>query len=127
MLNPDLNKEAALRAENRRMSRDLEGWKLRAGKLTDQAASATRLAHSREGGGALGSDASAEGRGRALEEENQRLRTQLAQAEARHAERLDDLDHNYREAVRLNVKYEEAIHELGHRAHLDVSRILHGA
>jgi hypothetical protein len=129
MLNPTMNKEAELRAETRRMSRELEGWKLRAGKLTEQVASATRLSQSLEASGASpakGGEGEWRGRLERLEQENQRLRVQVEQGEARHAEGLEDLNHNYREAVRLNVKYEEAIHELGSRAHLDVTRILQG-
>jgi DNA-binding Lrp family transcriptional regulator len=105
---PEEGAESFLATENRRLKRDLDLWRSRTSKLTEELADDTSL----RGTGLVTSDNALLSKARALERENVTLKTKLASQNPAILEELEDLKYNYKESIKTNVKYEAAIKEL---------------
>lgn len=105
---PEEGSESILASENRRLKRDLDLWRSRTSKLTEELADDTSL----RGTGLVTTDHALLSKARALERENVTLKTKLASQNPAILEELEDLKFNYKESIKINVKYEAAIKEL---------------
>ncbi|KAJ3055080.1 hypothetical protein HK097_011570 [Rhizophlyctis rosea] len=115
MLNPDKDVTNGMANEVRRLNRELEMWRARATKLTEQVAASSMP--SRAAG-------SAESGYSELEKENQQLKEQLSKFTPSLLEELEDLRHNYRDCVELNVRYEAAVTALCGRLGVPIADVL---
>jgi archaellum component FlaC len=77
LMNPDTDEQSRLIAENRRINREMDMWKIRATKLSQEAARKNTSSDS----------------------------TRLLEMR----QELDDLRHNYKESLRLNMQYEQRL------------------
>ncbi|TPX68705.1 hypothetical protein SpCBS45565_g02947 [Spizellomyces sp. 'palustris'] len=127
-LKTDKNETTNLAAENRKLSRELEMWRVRATKLTEQIASETSRSRQhvvKPGGEVASRDASPsalprdseelaalQSRLNQVERENAELKDELAAFDPAFFEELEDLKWNYRESVRVNLQYEDIIRDL---------------
>ncbi|KNC97427.1 uncharacterized protein SPPG_09464 [Spizellomyces punctatus DAOM BR117] len=139
-LKTDNNETTNLAAENRKLSRELEMWRVRATKLTEQIASETSRSrqHVVKPGGedatrgaspsALPRDseelAALQNRLDQVERENAELKDELAAFDPAFFEELEDLKWNYRESVRVNLQYEEIIRDLCEKAGVSPHAVL---
>jgi hypothetical protein len=105
---PEDGAESFLTTENRRLKRDLDLWRSRTTKLTQELADDTSL----RGTGLVTTDQALLSKARALERENVILKTKLESQNPDILEELEDLKYNYKESIKTNVKYEAAIAEL---------------
>ena len=115
LMKPDSSEQARLMGENRRLMRELEIWMTRANKLSETVAQKD-----------LGIASYHSNHIATTEKQNQQLTKRVAEleAEARDLrstnpkiyEELDDLKHNYRECMKLNVLLEQKLKNLeGHQ------------
>ncbi|KAJ3039732.1 hypothetical protein HDV00_011964 [Rhizophlyctis rosea] len=117
LLDPAKEVSSGLASENRRLTRELEMWRARATKLTEQMA--TESMPSRK---EVPPDGEA-GR-HELEKEIHCLREQLSKFTPNLLEELEDLRHNYRECMELNVRYEATVRALCGRLGIAVEDVL---
>ncbi|KAJ3289656.1 hypothetical protein HK104_007316 [Borealophlyctis nickersoniae] len=102
MLSPDGNQLSEVAAQNRKLQRELEMWRARATKLTDQLAKETARIRNLEEQRDAGNDST-----------GQQEAGTGTDAIGHVMEELQDLQHNYRQCLRLNVAYEEALRHAG--------------
>ncbi len=117
---PEEGAESLLATENRRLKRDLDLWRSRTSKLTEELADDTSL----RGTGLVTTDHALLSKARALERENVTLKTKLASQNPAILEELEDLKYNYKESIKTNVKYEAAIKELCAKSGRDPEAII---
>ena len=119
-MDPEDGAESLIATENRRLKRDLDLWRSRTSKLTEELADDTSL----RGTGLVTTDPALLSKARALERENMTLKTKLASRNPDILEELEDLKFNYKESIKANVKYEAAIKELCAKSGKDSDSIL---
>jgi len=103
-----------------KIKRDLDLARSRTSKLTEELADDTSL----RGTGLVTTDQALLSKARALERENTTLKTKLACQNPEILEELEDLKYNYKESIKINVRYEAAIKELCTIAGKDSNDIL---
>ncbi len=117
LLNPEEGVQQHLLSENRTLKRDIDMWKNRTTKLTEDLADGPTSKN-------VSLDENLKARAKVLERENAALKIQVDKLNASLLEELEDIKFNYKESVRLNLKYETVIRDLGQKAGQDVRSLI---
>ncbi|KAJ3152611.1 hypothetical protein HDU89_001304 [Geranomyces variabilis] len=131
LLSPDKSETGRLAAETRKLKNEVEMWRSRSNKLTEElAAMTTRQRRSPSPNLRETEWAAQQKQARddilalhkkleAKEKQNEELQEELSAFDPAFFEELSDLKWNYSEAVRVNVQYEEVIRDFSGKLGLD--------